>query len=324
MFFKIHLFNKLGFMPPVLAYLASIPESSYSYNYYSLRHPGGIFNLQLNSVSQNFLGFFAHFKKMNESGYEERKDGPMKDELIRNYTLLLLSFNNYLDSVYEIILGLCKQHSVPGENEPLYNWFKKYDYTSGDKFYSGTKDKTLFLKEIFNKLKHKSNTLRYITSVNLDNNEKILGYYLESASSDGVIGPNEALHPKFNGKYSANSFNFDLRKLYFCLYIISDALLVALLHHFREVYSQELIPNTEWSQDDSNLKNLYKEIINLPNLFFENEFGKTLTYPKIETKSKEHYLIFEEKKIEPNKGRFKIEMVTKGDGFSRSFRLPLH
>lgn len=313
---KIELKEKLGFNPPIIGYLASINEGDYSYNYYRLRHPGGIFNLQLNSVADSFLDLLNHLKKSQNNRNTENKIN-----LNKKFKALLSSFFKYCESCCEIIFGCCKQHKPPSKKEPVHEWLRKNKYSAGDFLYEKIKNDILYFKKIYNKHKHTS--APFCTVFFTRGEVNIFGYYLSSASNKGSLDPDETFHPKWHNTHSANSFNFDLRRLYYCIYKVADALRSALILHFNETYSINLNFNNSLKGDDSKLKKLYEEILNLPDCFFPNEFGKQLPFPSVEKEGKKQYLTFKIKNtITTNLLGYGISLVASGDGFSRSFGLP--
>ncbi|MFH1093647.1 MAG: hypothetical protein V1739_05790 [Candidatus Omnitrophota bacterium] len=314
---KIELKEKLGFNSPVIGYLASIKEKAYTYNYYRLRHPGGIFNLQFNDVVDDFLDLLTHLKELQNNQTAEIS-------LDKKFSSLLWKFFKYYESCYEIILGCCEKHSLPSENECIHKWLNKNKYSAERTFYQAVKEDISLFRDMFNRLKHTSNTIRIIYFDKIDKTGiKIFGYYLESAALEGSLGPDEDLHPKYQNANSANSFNFDLRKLYYCIYRVADAICSAVILHFNKVYSSNLGFNNDYKQDDSKLKKLYDEIVNLPDRFYENETMKQCPFPSIEEIGKKRYLVFKINDTQTiNLSDYKVSFSTKGDGFSRSFRIP--
>jgi len=146
---RVSLRAKLNFYPPVIGYLASIDEGSYSYNYYGLRHPGGIFSLQFGNILDDFLDLLRNLKELQNKPNEV---GEIRLE--RRLECLLYSFFKYYESCYEIILGCCEKHESPGGF--IYKWLKKNGYSVGEFLYEKTKDDTSYFRDIFNKLKHTS------------------------------------------------------------------------------------------------------------------------------------------------------------------------
>ena len=313
---SVELNDKLCFKPPVIGYLASINEGELSYNYYRLTHPAGIFNKQFSSVVDDFLDLLNHLNEL-----QNNQDFDRVERLGTKFTSLLSSFFKYYESCYEIILACCKEHDPP-KKDFIHRWLKQNNYSAGKFLHENVNDDISYFREMFNKLKHTSNKIRltYFDS----NQTKIFGYYVESAKPDGSLGPDEKLHPKYKNTNSANSFNFDLRKLYYCTYKIAETLLSALNTHFNDVYSINLKHNTDYKDEDSKAKQLYEKIVSLPTNFFPNEFNKSLPFPVLEVNDVENIesLIFKIKYTKPIILNGHFWMGTRGDGFTRSFRPP--
>lgn len=148
---KITLNPKLGLVPPCVALLASIPEKS-NYIHYGLRHPGGIFNLQFSRVARDLLDVTKRVRDFS--------DASGLDGLLRAYTALLFGFVNFLESPYEILLGLCPPAAPPGPKEFTHRWLKSHGYSAGEKYFVGLEEDVRFFRELLNKLRHTSNTIR--------------------------------------------------------------------------------------------------------------------------------------------------------------------
>ncbi|WP_048189923.1 hypothetical protein [Methanobacterium sp. SMA-27] len=311
---KIKFEEELNYCPPVLGHLSSIGENEFSYRYYKFRHPAGIFSLQLNNIIDDFLDLLSSLEQM-----QNKKINVDERNINKKFVRLISSFFKYYESCYEIFVGCCKQHDPPRESEPLHQWLYKNNYDVGQKFFDKVKDDTGYFRTLNNKLKHTSNDLRIFCFYN--NHMKIMGYYLESVDDNGSLGPDEELHPRFQDQHTANSFNFILRQLYYCIYEIANILDSVLIQHFREVYSINLSYNSEFTKllDCNTLRNLNEKINNLPEFYFPNEFNREIPIPYLD----DGYLIFEiEDSISLDLIGFKVGFVTSGDGFSRSFRLP--
>ena len=149
---SVELNDKLCFKPPVISYLASINEGELSYNYYRLRHPGGIFNIQFSNVIDDFLDLLNHLNEL-----QNNQDLDRVERLDTKFTSLLSSFFKYYESCYEIIFACCKEHNPPTNKEFIYNWLKKNNYSAGKFFYENVTDDISYFREMFNKLKHTSN-----------------------------------------------------------------------------------------------------------------------------------------------------------------------
>src|SRR5258708_14452381 len=315
---KIELNAKLGLVPPVLSLLAGeIPDT---YKWYKLRHPGGIFNVQFLNVSQDILQVLEDLKHLRMADpAEASKQGSSQDEaisrLLRSYSALLFSFTNYLESAYEILVAFCPKHSPPSDNEFLWRWLKNKGYPAGQNFHKDVIDDVHFFKTMFNKLKHTSNTLRTSIMLRADNNQEVVGYYLESPDTDGALGSDETLHPKFKGKATANSFNRDLRRIYLGIYLIADALATRLKQHYKQIRKKEMVPDENRKEDDSVFRRLFEGIEALESAYVPNEFGDEVPIASIVEDDKKRFLVFAiSKPPAPSGVPYRVLTTMKGDG----------
>lgn len=226
--------RNLGYVPEVVGYLASIKDFEYSYKYYCLRHPGGIFNVSTNYVLNCFLELL---KELEE--HQNNYDKDRKLELEKKYRQLINDFFKFYDSCFEIIQACCKQHQPPSEKEPRWNWLEKNKYRAGKDFFNKLNSDLECYRKIYNKLKHSSNAIQSI-KFHKAGSSTVMGYYLQSVANDGSIGPDEDIHPKYQNTHSASSYNFNLKKLYYLIYKISYALQEVIIQHFKQIYTIDL------------------------------------------------------------------------------------
>ncbi len=314
---EIELKDNLSFMPPLIGYLSSVPEFSYSYKYYHLRHPGGIFNLQFSSIVRIFNSLLDDIES-----YDPKSSPKSSDKILDKYSSLISVFAKYFESSYEIILCFCNQHQKPKENNFLHKWLDDKEYFSGGKYFKQCNQDYDFFRRLNNQLKHSSNTLRMVY-FNSYLYGLIPGYYLESVSSDGSLGPEESLHPKVDKTHTANSFNYDLHRLYYLLYKIPTTLLDVLQHQVKKLYGHELDFNEKFHVEGDDVQQLFHKINALPNfLFFPIEYSINIPFPRLDSNA-EKKLIFDMKK--PAYTDLRGERVSfsfNGDGFSRIYRMP--
>jgi hypothetical protein len=156
-----------------------------------------------------------------------------------------------------------------------------------------------------------------------DNNQEVVSYYLESPGTDGAIGSDETLHPKFKGMATANSFNRDLKTIYFCIYLIANALEVRLKQHYKQIYNKDMVPNENRIENDSVYRRLFEGVEVLGSAYVPNEFGQEVPIASITEVEKKRFLVFEiEKPSGPSGVKFQVVTTMSGDGFTRSFSLP--
>lgn len=253
--------ENINLIPEVVGYLASIKEFEYSYKYYRLRHPGGIYNLATNYVINDFIELL---KELEGHQQDYKTDRPINlEKIFRN---LINDFFKFYESCFEIIQGCCKQHTLPNDNEFLWKWLEKNKYKAGKEFHNKTKDSLESFRKIYNKLKHTSDTLQ---SINFHiNKSAIMGYYIQAVADDGSLGPDEDLHPKHQGTHSASSYNFNLKKLYYSTYLILNILKEIIITHFKDVYNINLVYNEKYKIDGKLWNELFERINKLPQQIF--------------------------------------------------------
>jgi hypothetical protein len=308
----ITLRPKLGLVPPAVSLLASIPEKSY-YTHYGLRHPGGIFNVQFSKVARDVLDVAR--KVSNFSGRSDL------DALVRAYTALLFSFVNFLESPYEILLGLCPPVTPPRPKEFVHRWLNSHGYKAGEKYFVSVEDDVKFFREFLNKLRHTSNTVRplFITH---ESGQHIVAYYLEGADEQGAIGPDEKFHMRYEKRIAPNSFHRDLRRLFYCMYKVADVLKECLCEHNEQANGAALNFNDGYAADDRLYRELYGAIASLPLLYFSSEEGAAVPYPVLHEPADQPHLQFDFRAAcALPAGRYSYSGGTEGDGFSRSFRM---
>lgn len=311
--------EKLDLIPEVIGYLASIKEFEYSYKDYNLRHPGGVYNLGTHYVINDFIELLKELEE-HQTNFDESRNS----ELEKKFQLLVHDLMKFYDSCAEIIMGCCKKHEdVPKKH--FWDWLKKHGYkASSEKIYLDTKDELDLFRDINNRLKHTSNRFRQLYFIK--GNSATMGFWIEAAFNDGSIGPDEKIHPSYQGRPSASSYNFILRKLYYVFYKISFVLNEVIINHFNEVYDIDLRFNNDYPFNDADktrdewreLNEMMKE---LPRAYFPNESGEqTFKFEEIENK-----LIFtaiRAESLDMNESRIILKPV--GDSFTRIFKCPFY
>ncbi len=146
-----------------------------------------------------------------------------------------------------------------------------------------------------------------------------MGFYVTGIDNNGSVGPDEAIHPKFNGMYSACSYNFLLKEIYYVLYKTSFSFRDVLIKHFMDVYNMDLKFNSDCSTEDKRERELFYRMRNLPDKYFPNEFGKLTHEFKLE--NDKFYLLEKPAEAIDLKG-YRIFCGLSPDGFARKFTLP--
>ena len=312
--------RNLGLIPEVIGYLSKITVPDYIYTDYKVRHPAGVFNLATYYVVIDFIDLLKELEE-NQRNYNN------DNELDRKFRNLIGDFFKFYDSCYEIMLGCCKQHAPPSENEFIWRWLEEekrhlgQNYRVGSNFHRNTKNKLKYFRELHNKLKHTSNTIH--EEYFQDRSHVIMGFYMEAVTGVRTVGPDDHIHPRHNGTVkSANSYNFKLRELYYLLYFISNELISALKTHYMDVYATNLEfdenVNSDGRMNDQKWRDLLERIERLPQDYFPNEFGMNLYNVREESDQ----LIFDERtarRVDLN-GSFGGKQRL--DGFTSTIGLP--
>ena len=310
----------LGFIPEVVGYVSSLNPQDYIYTDYKVRHPGAVFNIATYYVIMDFIDLLKELED-NQSKYNH------ENQLDRKFRSLISDFFKFYDSCYEIMLGCCKQHTPPNENRFIWRWLEEekehvgQKYKVGKEFNKKTKDRINYFRNINNKLKHTSNTIR--EEYYQDTSHVIMGFYMEGVTGVKAVGPDDSIHPRHDGNVrSANSYNFKLKELYYLLYMLSEALKDALIMHYKDVYDQDLKFNDRFNEDskikDANWKELFKRVNNLPRQYYPNEFNEKI----YEVKEENDELIFTEKNAESLVLNGHFGGKQRGDGFTLNFGVP--
>lgn len=318
---RIQLTENLGYVPPVLGHLASVGQFTDGYRRYRVRHPGGIFNLQLSDFASTLLDLVQTVNRHETSE-------PLADNkaLLQKLSGTLFAFTNYYNAAYDILLGCCKpENSVP--TIEVWKWLKEHGYTAENVYRSNLSEAVFFL-DIFNELKHSSKRFGTVSLTRMSDMIRVCGYYLECVDEAGVIIPDPDYHPNARGEHVANSFNYDLRRLYYLLYKIADVLRTALQHHFQEVYSSILPFDSTFHQDGTVLENLFQAVHSLPLVSLPNEVRKSVPVPRVTGRNQHTSLVFDNHKATDNREKYASYEVTavlpKADGFSRQWGLPFY
>ena len=316
---RIQLTENLSYVPPVLGYLASVAQFTDGYRRYRVRHPGGIFNLQLGAFASSLLDL------VTEVSSQERTM-PLGDnkDLLRKLSATLFAFTNYYNAAYDIILGCCKPENGAPSVE-VWKWLKEHGYTAESVYRSSLSEATFFL-DLFNELKHSSKRFGIVSLTRRSDKVRVFGYYLECVDELGVIIPDPDYHGNGRGEHAANSFNYDLRRLYYLLYKIADVLVAALQHHFEKVYAVTLPFDSTRREDATLLGNLFEAVSNLPVAFLPNELRKPVPIPRIAGRRDYKYLVFENYKSEGARDLHETydvnTLLPAPDGFSKQWGLP--
>ncbi len=218
---EVKLHRIISLIPPAYFELASLKEQTGSYTYYQVRHPAGIFSINLQDAvtALNIL-----FLEVNNA---QAKKGPLSEEeeesLKKLTTDFLFKLINYFECGYEVFLAYSPEDIKPTEKEPLHKWFSgKGNADKIAKYYEKVNPFLENYRRFFNGLKHSSNQISIFHFFKENTEDRIIGFYLEGVDASGAICPVERLHPKYKAERTAWSYNFHLRIFYFLIYKIAE------------------------------------------------------------------------------------------------------
>jgi len=326
---KIGLKLTQSLIPPVHYLLSAVEEGQFSYRYYGIRHPAGIF-------SNHFLDVLSTFNSLGGSiNNTQASGGPCGDEDLEHLRSLtqefLFQLVNYYECGYEIFLCFCGQHSRPSPGQPLYKWFDRNGYEDDvSSYFTGTMPELKKYRDFFNALKHTSNCVRLFQFLDQHAGKKILGFYLEGVDEKGALGPLLAFHPMYQGSHTAWSYNLHLRNFYFLIYKIA-AEMEPVINRLSlrggaslSLQHTPLVSPVVESAASHTVSNIVNRFETAFGTFFPQEGLENFKTVSIDTR--DGSMVFSESpagnKALSSGQEWTGVMSTRGDGFSRSWNLP--
>jgi hypothetical protein len=216
----------------------------------------------------------------------------------------------------------------PVKEQPLFLWFERQGHKDDIKQYFLEVEKVLGIyRSFFNALKHSSNQIMILQFIKPDNDGKIIGFYLEGVDNKGVIGPIADLHPKHESVYTAWSYNFHLSNFYFLIYQIAIEI-EKTIERLIKRYDISLLPLTT-PLVSTNMETLAADAFSkakrlmLPfNLYYPQEYNQRTK--SVSLAPDNSALVFSDYIVPADRiilQGSKLVMSSRGDGFSRSWRL---
>jgi len=297
--------DKYGHSPYAVEKLSSHFSQPLFYQEHNLRHPLGVYNLSLGKIFLRFKDVLRELAPVLQ--LTQNQDSNFDDSNLLTHTeRLLYALMEHMDDCENIL----KSFYPKGED------LKKQ--TAFTNFQKASRDYSNHIGKVVNYLKHQNGRLRSITFFNEHGN--CAGYFVEGVGEDGSIGPAPIIH---SGGNTAFSYSRDLRFHLYYLYFVSKSLCDSI----------DLIRKSE-NDLDSAIKTNAKDIFDvitliqaLPLTVFPDEYEKE--FPKIAFENSQDgslVLILQMKHyphgLKPIKPSSKVQILLKGDGVSRSFRLP--
>lgn len=295
--------------------LNNLPEEKILYqNEHNLRHPLGIYAVSTSRV----------FKAFNSLVNILKEKKPDKEKLSIGHNELLDAIMAFIDDGYLIMKTFFPKSSVNKEIKFAHQWLKDIDHKIIQDHQKSIAQHRKILNLIVNKIKH--NHARYC-KINIDTIwGEIKGYYIEGVDDQGVVLPDTEIHPKYGSVYTAISYNKDIKRYFVDFYIFASIIANTSYKLIKKHYGIQVLPRKCEYSGDSKLLDLIKNIEEIPDLFFPDEYEIEL--PQI--------LIDQEKEIiELRKTAYKsylsklkrykdvkVSNVVSGDGISKSWALP--
>ena len=228
----------------------------------------------------------------------------------------------YIDDIYLIFKTAYPKSAVEKEISFANRWLEKAGCTEGKDF----ANVIVFAEPITladNCIKHnhgRIGTLNLKTPIY----GNALGFYIESVSDDGVITPNEKIHPKYKGKATAFSYNRFISEALSDFYFISHYASRSLQRILDKRYPEYRIEQSVVIESQTPIKVLSAYEGMLTKVLFDDEYEKC---PQIEfdgdrlfikNPADQAYIKRKFKKCLQGK----IQLSFSGDGVTKSWQLP--
>ena len=321
-------------------YLHSLPASALFHGQHKLRHPLALYNSSLGAVSGAFgqvLKYhwleFEHFHRTVEATEDYFVQNA--EHLLKAQRELLYALMEHIDDCYSVMKSFVDPSGVSAKaakqkfNEQ-YLELAGFDGVAQFKSHIAAY-RTEYLAPLVNGLKHRGCRLRLVHFYNTQ--ELRLGYYLEDAHADGIIGPAESLH---DGGDTAFSFYRDLLFHFYHVHLISSALtgvLKAFLkdHHNITLEFEKREGYEEWTSLTKDLSKLYRsyfpdEVGSCYGTFFPKELKAV--NPSLDTHFEEGELVAMRISYPGENGWLMWPFIMRwgnhwlGDGMTTSYRVP--
>jgi hypothetical protein len=289
-------------------FLNTIEDKFIYHKEHNLRHPLAIYNLAIGKLEKDLE------EVINLLNSEKN------DELREKYIEFLEAIDEFVDDMYNIIKCFYPKKLGKDNISFAYKWLINVDKVGIDKYWISIKDWIEGLKKIVNKIKHEHGRTAGVTIK--CNFYKIKGFFLEAydGNTDTLI-PDKNVHADFRGMRTAYSYNrdcaFRIASIYFVAEETYKYLQKLTMVNSKIIYNQE--------QNENKFFLLIQKFSNRPKILFPDEYCKDLAKIIVEN---------EMIKIEYPAGKdwvenfikceppYKGELVTGGDGHTRSFGIP--
>lgn len=291
------------------------------------RSPLAVYNVSVEQLLSDFVAVLDAYQETADFIATKRKAAPGGDthyeSLLAAQKSLIHSLQAHIDDCYSILASLVDPTTVRTNASTIRftdKWLDRVGFPTILQFRDAVSEcRNDRLAPLVNGLKHRQNRLRGLYFENA--NEVRLGYYLEEPDVNGVIGPSAAIHEDSN---SAFSFAKDLRLAAFNVYRLSEALVDAVSGALRHYHGVTLQPELTKNEND-NWSSVIGRVVGIKPLVFPDEIDKPYPYFSL-TKDHEDTELVMIYPVTLIPLRFpqgmKINWLSKGDGVSRTFRIP--
>lgn len=258
--------------------IANIPENfRLYYPEHKLDTPLGIYNTSIERV----LKAFEEIVKNLNINYLKHLNDNCWETISSNHKELLDSIMSFIDDGYHIMKCFYAKSEVTANIIFADKWLEQINRAMIQNYKRNIKPYREKLAVIDNKIKH--NHARYYNvecyhrfSENISS--RSVGYYIGGIDENGTTMPDEDIHPLFNGKKTAISYNKDIPRLLANVYYISyyTAHVIGQI-----IYSQnnQTPINMEKKQSgfSERFENIFKQVNSIKKFYFPDEYNGSLT-----------------------------------------------
>lgn len=285
--------------------LKNIPDEMLFNDEHDLRKPISIYNIAFDNIlylANNVIDDLLEGKK----------------DVKNNYKLFLESVNSFVDDGYNIIKCFYPKKSTNSKSIFADKWLESIDIDGIKQYKASINLDISTTRYIVNKIKHEHGRLAQIfmkTSIGC-----CAGYFLEKYH-EGTLQPDEFIHSKFKKQHTALSYAQDLIRNIGTVYYVAEKISL----YLKKNILKDNVCNTFASYEkDDNIRQIVEKIWTIPLILFPDEYEKTLTIIVVNNdelvirRPIPYTYLVKYKRY----SQYKCEMLTSGDGTSRSYAVP--
>lgn len=298
------LLDKNSAQPKALLVLQNIGDITTYHETYGVRHPLASYNVSILNVAKRILSTLTILEEtQNKRAFESPRNKDWEAPLIEATDHMLDALMEHMDDCGGILRSF-----FPSSNDSNFKRIIK-------EFKKSVAPYRNHIGKIVNYIKHNQGRLRSI-SFSWPSGSS-LGYFVEGPVTDGGLGPVSSIHPT---EGTAFSYNRDIPYQICNLYAVSANLSSALYSVDKSLIASKKQSNTV--EQPTELSQALEKVASLPMIFFEDELSKGV--PKITSGSKAYTIEYPAKKAKPQAppGGSRIAISFRGDGVTRSFKMP--